>query len=274
VETVAKNFVLALACEEERVVRGTSSLVSCVVSTMVVVMPVVVQAKAVLWDTSRDSGFDNYLLYSDIINHLETNKSISVERNTGDFLSTDLSSYDALVISVLTSRESEYSSAEVTKITDFINSGGGLLIMGDNSSVPNSNIQPIASQFGLSLGASSPNPVPFVLSLDDSHPIFDGVSQLHFQGPGQLLVSTPSVELAWVDDGGLNKSLVAAAKLGSSNVITIGDADMMMNSYYTLQDNLKFSENTFEYITSPAPEPSTLVLLSLGICGLLRSKVR
>lgn len=251
---------------------GISGL--CVLTIVIMgAVPLTAYCSSVLWDTSRDAGFDNYLLYGELINHLDTNKSITVDRNSEDFFSADLSSYDALVISALTSRESEYSSAEVTKIADFVTNGGGLLVMGDNSSVlANSNIQPIASQFGVTLGVSSPNPDPFILGLDESHPVFNGVSQLHFQGPGELLVSTPSVELAWVEDGGLDKSLIAASQFTGGNVIIIGDADMMMDSYYTEQDNLRFSENTFEYTTNSVPEPSTLVLLSLGICGLRRSK--
>ena len=241
-----------------------------IVSAIVVVMgaPLAV-AKNVLWDTSHSSTipFDYYTQYQNVIQHLNT-QNYNIDRNTGDLLNVDLGAYDAIVVSVLTTQNSAYTTGEVAKISDFINNGGGLLIMGDNSMSPNANIQPIASAFGAWLGWTNPASVP--LGYDQSNQVLQGITDLHFQGAGELQLLGPSSEIVWVEDVGGNKSLVAVAEFGMGDVITIGDADMMTNNYYDQADNLIFVENTFLHLTTP--EPATAIFLGLGSIALIRRK--
>ena len=64
-----------------------------------------------------------------------------------------LTRFLAIVVCLGSAWDSAYSTAEVNAITNYVGSGGGLLIMGDNTDCPNGNVQPVATPFGaISLG--------------------------------------------------------------------------------------------------------------------------
>jgi len=153
-------------------------------------MSSVAYAGGVLWDTSHYTPnilFDNYDRFGGVLDALG-GAGYSVSRGTGDFMATNISGYDAIVVTVITSNDTDspYTPAEVAKIFDFVNSGGGLLIAGDHTLSPNANIQPIASQFGATLGFSDLDPAPSELTFASGHPLLNNVSQLDFQNSGEI----------------------------------------------------------------------------------------
>jgi ABC-type transport system involved in multi-copper enzyme maturation permease subunit len=114
----------------------------------------------VLWDLSHSGGLKYYTptnLYQPLVQNLASQGFIVDATNRG-FLVENLTRYHVLVVCLGSAWMSSYGSAEVARIKDFVNSGGGLLIMGDNPVCRNVNIQPIASSFGVSLGLSIIDP--------------------------------------------------------------------------------------------------------------------
>ncbi len=231
----------------------------------------------ILWDTSHytPGGLDNYLLFGEgtggILDEIST-AGHNVDRGTSNFLGTDLSAYDAIVVTGLTSETSDYTAAEVTKITDFVSAGGGLLIVSENyETASNSRIQPIATEFNATLGYITLDPSTTVLQYKTSHPILNGVSELDFDSAGVISLTPPSTELVWVVGDGWDMALVAAAEFGSGHVVMFGDTDLLTDN---LSDNWQLTLNTLEYITTPveAPEPATVILLGLGGICLIRRK--
>jgi hypothetical protein len=225
-------------------------------------LTVAVNASTVLWDTSH-GVFLNYQpsgAFQPLVQNLALH-GFTVNTTSQGFLVDDPAGYNVIVVCLGSAWSSVYSPAEVTRITNFVNNGGGLLIMGENTDCPNANIQPVASPFGVSLGLSYITPFEVYTSNLAAHPIFDGVSQIYMQAAGEISASAYSSVVAWQE--GTGKALVAAGTYGNGRVVTLGDYNIFaQNEYYDLVGNRQFSINTFEYLT--VPEPATIALLGLG----------
>ena len=235
------------------------------IAAVIAIFPAAAQCESVLWDLTHDgSGGVGYTLYNNMRTHLGGN-GITFS-TTSDISGEILSSYDAIVVSGITSDSVGYSAAEATKISDFVNDGGGLLVMCGQAS--KAYVQPIATEFGATLGTSSISGSTMQFNKPD--PVLTGVDNLTFSQPGELLVSSPSSVLALIEDG-VYKPIIAAAVSGSGHVVTVGDTYMMTDSLYNTTDNLQFIDNTFDYIV---PEPATMLLLSSGAIALMAKKRR
>ncbi|MGD9126859.1 MAG: PEP-CTERM sorting domain-containing protein [Planctomycetia bacterium] len=234
-------------------------------------LAVEVPERKVLWDISHGADLDYTLTgdYLPLVQNLADN-GFSVDSTDQGFLVDDPSDYDVIVVANNGSMDSYYTSAEVAAITDFVHQGGGLLILGNTpwQGAPNpgnQHIQPVASVFGVTLGASDVSPDSLYFSDFAEHPIFDGISELFMQAAGELEIVSPASEIAWQNN--TDVALIATANYGDGRVIALGDADIFLNIsafiIYDRVDNRPFSINTFEYLAGPVavPEPSSIVLL-------------
>jgi hypothetical protein len=222
----------------------------------------------VLWDISHGvygaaKEYQPSGIFQPMIQDLKS-YGFTVNTTNQGFLVDEPTGYDVIVVCLGSAWFTAYNSAEVTCITNFVNSGGGLLIMGDNPICPNANIQPVASVFGVSLGLS--DDIFGATSNLSSHPIFDGVNQIDMLSAGEISASAPSIEVAWEE--GTGKALVSVGTYGDGRVVTIGDLSTWSYLYNSVDDR-QFSINTFEYLA--VPEPSILALLSFGAV-MLRKK--
>jgi hypothetical protein len=208
--------------------------------------------------------------YSDLTAALAGDFTMSTT-STG-FTAENLVGVDVAVVNMGSAYNSVYMQAEADLLEDFVNGGGGLLIMGSNPWSQNANIQPVADMFGITLASSGD--VNFEQKYSSNlaeHDVFEGFGEsdlIYFKGGGELFVSGSISPVAWNN----SNIMVAAGEYESGRVVAVGDLYVWANeSYeYDLQGNRQFGLNTFEYLA--IPEPASIVLLSMGALLLCRKR--
>ena len=184
--------------------------------------------------------------------------------------SVDLSSFDILIISTVTTDDSPYSAAEVAVIKTFVDNGGKLLILADNPGCPNENINPVSQAFGVTTGVSYLSGDLYITNLA-SHPAFNGVSTVYMIAGGEL---SSTGTIAWSPD---ERPAIDAVE--ESRVIVIGDSNIFDNNHISTADNTLFAKNLWTEVFCPpvgAPEfptafvPVTFVIGFVGAVLLIR----
>jgi hypothetical protein len=202
----------------------------------------------ILWDTSH-GVYLNYRPsgnYSDLTTVL-SQKGYFVDDNDTGILNLNLDNYDIVVICLSSAWDSMYSIDEVAALANFVDKGGGLLIMGD-ANAPNQNINPVAQAFGTTLGLSTISPINLYISRMTDHVIFTNVTEIFMRLAGEISGAFPDSEVAWTDN---NEAVVTVFGV-SGHVVSLGDFNIFTNSYLTNVSNQVFAENVFDWL-SPRP---------------------
>lgn len=200
----------------------------------------------ILWDLTHGIylSYDPSGNYSNLTSIL-AGEGFDMETTTLGVNNIDLTPYEVIVINTLTSWDSQYQAAEVTALVDFVNSGGGLLIMSDNDGCHNANIQPVSSAFGTTVGLGTSEPSDLYFTNFVSHRIFDGITTIYYLVAGALSCVSPSVEAAWSPSyADVMVSLVDP----SPRIVVLSDANVFSNDDYSTSDNIDFSINIFHYL--------------------------
>ena len=224
---------------------------------------------AVLWDLTHGVYNFNHEpsgSFSSLVSLLSS-KGYTIDTTNAGILNIDLSQYDVLVICLGSAWDSQYTAEEVSAITSFVQNGGGLLVMGENTDCPNGNINPVAQEFGTTCGVSYLSPLDLYVNDLAPHPIFDGVSEFYMRAAGEVDGVSPSEEVAWTD----SKGTVTVATLGSGRVVITGDTSFCENQYISNADNQLLSENIFDWlcVAPPAPVPALTPIGMIALIGIL-----
>ena len=203
----------------------------------------------VLWDLTHGIylGYEPTNNYSSLVSFLNS-EGFSIYTTSFGVDNINLAVFDILVVNLGSAWSSIYTPSEVAAISNFVNAGGGLVVMGDDAGNPNGNINPVAQAFGSTSGVSSLSPNDLYISNFAVHPIFDGVSEIYNRAAGELTASNPSSIAAWEPGG---HGVVSVAEVGAGGVVIIGDINLWDNTHISISQNQLFAENVFNWLSNP-----------------------
>jgi len=148
---------------------------------------------------------------------------------------------DILVCSVLSGYEEAYNQAEVERIASFVDGGGGLIILADNSEIQPENLEALLDEFGLS--AAGNDDIDALTDFDDLS-IFEEVARVEFDIGGAVAADEDEGgQVVAFDEAGHAGIAVNQSRPGA--VILIGDADVWTNQIIGQADNSRLALNCF-----------------------------
>ena len=231
-------------CTWTPTVEGTYNLTSYVLpvpgenlteNNKVTAMVRVGRFKYVLFDQTHHT--DSMTYYNVWITAL-TEKGYVIDAHTyGPITSAVLEGYLALVIPQ--ARE-PYSPDELSAIENFVVSGGGLLVIGDNAP---SIYTDLTSFAGITW---SPDGLGGYTSDITPHPVTEGVATAYFGSPmSSLYVSHPAQDL--IRDSG-SYVMLAASEIGCGKVLAIADEHSINDYCIGYADNFKLANNMIHWL--------------------------
>ena len=223
----------------------------------------------VLWDISHgDSPYDGVAQYAGLISFLQGNGYTVTTTSSSVATPGAFDNYEILVVNVGSSTGSAYTTAEVDAIESFVNNGGGLLVLADNSNYYAGNIKPVINRFGADTVSDIFAELD-ITDIDASHKIFTGVTTVYMNRPGTFNLVSPATAVAWT--GGQPVIAVVDGK----KVVMLGDCNMFQDQYNFIgrDDNWQLAKNVFAFLCNkggtPVPEFPSLLLPFFVIAGFL-----
>jgi len=185
---------------------------------------------------------DNLMSYTIWISNL-TAKGYIVDFLYGSPITP--STFEGYDVFVIPQANTYYSMEELAAIHDFVNNGGGLLVIGDNSPSVYSSLTDFA---GITWDIGG-----FSGYTDDitPHPITDGVKTAYFGAPStRLHVAPPAKDL--IRDI-MRNNMLAASEVEKGAVIAVADEDSVANWAIFSGDNLRLASNMIDWLMSRRP---------------------
>jgi len=206
-----------------------------------------------LWDDIHDTDFDDlYGNYSTCYNLMRSLGYNVTQVSEGTLNAALLDNYGVLV---LIDTELDYTAEEVTDIQAWIDAGGKLLMVGENTNAFNwlSNneiIEPYDMQFVSPIigttGATNFAP----------HVITSGLNTLSWPSGSMQIYNTPAQQLAWDDMSNVSITINEAGV----TVLVVNDSNMLENGYIYNDDNYQCATNIFEFLAAAGPPAVTVDL--------------
>ena len=204
------------------------------------------------WDEPTD-----YSLRYEIFRDNLVSRSYTMDKlhsgTSGNLTQSILTPYDLLII---TAPNINFTSSEVSAVTNWINNGGNLLILGlrwtsgaFGDKVENINY--LLSSFDLKINTSdSGGPVGNYLN---EHPTVEGCALLDFSytAPG-LITYEGSATPIWGND--VNNIIIGAQEYGQGRVILSADLFFLRDTYIINDDNLQYAINMINWLTTSEAE--------------------
>lgn len=192
--------------------------------------PVKGENTRILWDTSHGIQwrYSPDGRYHALKNFLDQS-GFAIEQNLNE-LDNNLSPNKFKVLVLTVAVEDPYQKKDAKNIKQFVQDGGGLLILCDNPQyVAKSKINIIISPFGIECGTASFSYESFDLKNFVEHSIFSGVSTVNLASVGALKAISPARVVA--SDPNKNMGLIAVAKFEAGKVIVVADLDVFRNQH-------------------------------------------
>lgn len=168
----------------------------------------------------------------------------------------------------------QFSAAEIEMIKDYVDSGGGLFLLGLGWAWTEYENQPPIDEYPLNLISSDygirfteakiseiggvhfkESPITFSRPFMTEHPITEGVTQIGSPDsvPGSLVVTPPAVPIIWGSNatkdstGARNPVVLAAANVGAGRIVCLQHGGYVVHSGY---DNFALLKNILTWLAS------------------------
>ncbi|MGB9590293.1 MAG: hypothetical protein ACPL68_05340, partial [Candidatus Hydrothermia bacterium] len=213
------------------------------------------KAGGVLWDQTHGIYLDYRLNgWFSILRDTLIGRGYAPETTVAGVNNIDLSPYRVIVLCLGSAWNSAYSSAEADSLVAFVNRGGSLVIMGDNTGCPNPNLNPVLSRFNMAAGVGTPGDCITSTTANPIYaPIFSGVSSACGAATGTISASSPSEVIAW----SLASPLMAGrCDDNKGGVFLVGDINIWDNSYIYNYNNMTLMINVFVWASAPPCRPT------------------
>ncbi|MFX0057111.1 MAG: hypothetical protein ACFE85_01920 [Candidatus Hodarchaeota archaeon] len=208
------------------------------------------------WDTLAD-----YYPRFEIIRDYLVNRSYTIDKLypsvSGNLTTANLAPYDVLVIAL---SNYNFTSSEVSVVTNWVNSGGNLLIFGENTilNTQNENVNYLLKNFDLKINLTSSGSGAATYQIE--HPIHEGCSQLTVSAPGKVVYSGNAFPILGSDADNI---FIAGQEYGDGRIILMSDIAPFRDSTIMSTDNLQYGINLLNWLTASQAE----VLLYLDQTG-------
>ena len=214
-----------------------------------------------LWDMSH--GIQHPIVHPDSIHHrfqeIFEEEGIALVLSDSGILNQNLSEYEGLILAANTSALSNYSPDEISAIEEFINQGGGLLIMSEDLGDPGVyNLNPVAQVFGTTLVVIGDyTGVRLSFFSFSEHPIFEEVTEIVFASGNGLAAEPPSMVAAWDSTEWRHLTAVTIAEVGEGRFVATGDENVFTDVPPRFDpnrccifeaDNEKFARNVIRWL--------------------------
>jgi hypothetical protein len=192
-----------------------------------------------------DRGHGNEVNFDAFYEHMYSLKYPSTYIDIG-ITSTLLNRYNVFVTA---GASSDYTPQELSAIQSYVEGGGGLFVMGDNSaSISNS-----LTDYG-GITWVTPRGIGGNLNDINSHNITDGVSQMYMESPLLVLeVNLPAEEIVYDNDLLMTRPLVAASEYVNGRIVALSDDNCIDDANVDTSDNKLFGENVIKWLNNNLP---------------------
>jgi hypothetical protein len=206
--------------------------------------PTIKNTARVLWDTAHGPRYGETGSYApdDVYSGLRSYLSAQNITLLEGSVNQDLSGIDAIVIAVYSFWDGSLDYEEAARIQQFVESGGGLVLLGDVQEAPN-RLGNLTDLLGIRI---SQKPELGGVTSFSNHPITEGINQLNFYRGGSLDIGKSSFETV---GGSSGAPAVAVATVGQGRVVVIGDCNIFDNRWFSGADNQLFAKNVFLWVT-------------------------
>jgi len=196
-----------------------------------------------------DEAHANDFTYTVMADELETARYHVFALPDGESL-TDLA-LEPITVLVVGQPQTAYTTEELEVLQTFIDSGGGLLVNGDDSAA---TMRALTDYAGIDW-TGQPGLPGSTNQLED-HPVNDAITQLYFNSPNLILeVSGQAQDVVWDETPIFPNLLAAAAPYGQGRLVAISDSHALNDDYLNESDNLAWALNIFGWLNNQIPVP-------------------
>jgi hypothetical protein len=157
--------------------------------------------------------------------------------------------------------DSDYTAAEISAIQSYVEGGGGLFVIGDNSaSISNS-----LTDYG-GITWVTPRGIGGTLSDINSHNITEGVTEMYMDSPNLVLeANPPAEEIVYDNDIVMVRPLVAASEYVNGRIVGLSDDNCLDDGNVDTSDNKLFGENVIKWLNVNLPPVAVIDKPSDGV---------
>jgi len=198
------------------------------------------------WDENVSIGGKFEIWRDSVVNHSSTFDKLYPTHGE-ELTADDLSPFDVLIINM---PSINYTAAEITVIRTWVQNGGGLYLVGENTVGfldDDQRIESIIDGLGITFYVGSYTGVAESVSDFEAHPLFEGVSSFEISAGSYLNVSAPAYPVAYFDSSDI---AMAGRDYGEGRILVIADVNHFDPTRIIVEDNYQLGINVINWLSS------------------------